>query len=192
MTVLLYCLLLWNIALSIVWFVLLLYCFECSLLLMVCGLNCVRGNGAHLDLDGIKKDQSPCMEMSSFLNTDGSSIIGDTGSSYIMQNRARRVFFKWTVCLWTKYKGLSVRMNFCTVASREIIRPDTSNHLRYPSVFLFIASCSWYCNICMIWHLHKPHGDRFVHCTLLKSLSIPKWAQNISLMQRDVIAMRTL
>ncbi len=61
---------------------------------MVCGLNCVRGNGAHLDRDDIKKDQSPCMEMSSFLNTDGISIIGDTGSSYIMQNRARRVFFK--------------------------------------------------------------------------------------------------
>ncbi len=52
---------------------------------MVCRLNCVRGNSAHLDLDGVKKDQSPCMEMSSFLNTDGSSIIRDTDSSYIMQ-----------------------------------------------------------------------------------------------------------
>ncbi len=42
------------------------YCFECSLLLMVCRLNCVRGNSAHLDLDGVKKDQSPCMERAAF------------------------------------------------------------------------------------------------------------------------------
>lgn len=49
--------------------------------------------------------------------------------------------------------GFSVRMNFTTVSSHEIIWPDTSNHLRYISPLLFTKSACAHNGVCLILKL---------------------------------------